>query len=96
MDDYISREAAIEAVCRRCHYEFPEAEPCGDCLVKTAIMAVPAADAKRVRQGKWIEDDYGFNSCSECGYEWDESEYKTLFCPECGAKMDLEDDQNED
>lgn len=97
MDDYIRREAAIEAVCRRCNYEFPEDEPCGDCLVKAAIMVVPAADAEPVRRARWIEDDYGFNSCSECGYEWDENEHKTLFCPECGATMELGgDEQNED
>lgn len=51
MSDYISREAAIEAVCRRCKYAFPEDEPCGDCPAKAAIMAVPAADVAEVRHG---------------------------------------------
>lgn len=53
MDDYISRKAAIEAVCRRCKYAFPEDEPCGDCLAKAAIMAVPSADVAEVRRGRW-------------------------------------------
>lgn len=51
MDDYISREAAIEAVCRRCKYAFPEDEPCGDCPAKAAIMAVASADVAEVRHG---------------------------------------------
>lgn len=40
--------------------------------------------------GKWISDDYGYNRCSECGYEHDHPEEKTLYCPGCGAYMDPE------
>lgn len=90
MDDCISREAAIEAVCRRCHYEFPEAEPCGDCPAKAAITAVPAADVEPVRHGRWgnyeLRPD-GYR-CSYC-----KNTFRTCqrFCPNCGAEMDLED-----
>lgn len=40
---------------------------------------------QRSRAGKWIEDDYGFFSCSVCGF--DEPEYTDTECPCCGAKM---------
>ena len=79
MSDYIEREAAMEIVTRTT----------GDYAAAwSEIRRLPAADVAPVVHGRWIEDEYGFNSCSECGYEWDESEYKTLFCPDCGAKMD--------
>ena len=41
--------------------------------------------------GEWIEDDYGYFHCSECGYEHDSPEYITPYCPHCGAKMDEEE-----
>lgn len=40
------------------------------------------------KTGEWIEDDYSFYHCSNCGYEWDEREHVTPYCPNCGAKMD--------
>lgn len=43
--------------------------------------------------GEWIEDDYGFNRCSECGWDWDEREQATPYCPNCGAKMEGEGDE---
>ena len=51
------------------------------------IDEMPAADVEPVRRGEWIEDDYAFNRCSECGYEFDSPEIKTPYCPNCGAKM---------
>lgn len=39
------------------------------------------------KKGEWIEDDYGFYRCSECGFEWDEPEMVSRFCPNCGAEM---------
>lgn len=42
--------------------------------------------------GEWIEDDYGYCHCSECGFEDDEPEYFTPFCPACGAHMEDDDD----
>ncbi|MCD8018414.1 MAG: hypothetical protein LUF92_02165 [Clostridiales bacterium] len=50
------------------------------------IYDMPATDVEPVRHGSWIEDDYGFYSCSECGFEWDESEHTMDYCPSCGAK----------
>ena len=106
MSDYISREAAIEAVCRRCNYAFPEDEPCGDCPAKAAIMAVPAADVAEVRRGRWEcythshycgNDKYGdpvFMDGVVYYCSNPKCRRKTVikenFCPSCGSKMDLE------
>lgn len=61
----------------------------------------PTIDAAPVVHGKWVENKYGYMTCSNCDscpleartgslitmhYEPYESEY----CPHCGAKMDLE------
>lgn len=56
------------------------------------INATPAIDAVPVVHGRWIEDNYGYFHCSECGFEWDESEVTSKYCPDCGAKMDGGDD----
>lgn len=37
---------------------------------------------------EWIADDYGYNRCSECGYEQDSPECVTPYCPHCGAHME--------
>lgn len=51
--------------------------------------AACGVDLRPVVRGQWIEDQYGFVRCSECGMEWDEPEHpETSFCPSCGAKMD--------
>ena len=46
-----------------------------------------AMEIAPVTHGEWIEDDYGYNHCSACGWEWDEPESVTPYCPHCGAKM---------
>ena len=57
----------------------------------SVLSTMQAADVAPVRHGKWIEDEYGYIHCSECGSEWDEPEPQwTPFCPMCGAKMDKE------
>lgn len=60
-------------------------------FVKKVIDNAPSCFSSQ-GLGEWIEDDDGFNRCSECGWEWDESERVTPYCPECGAKMDGGDD----
>lgn len=40
------------------------------------------------KECEWIEDEYGYIHCSECGMEWDEPEHpQTNFCPNCGKRM---------
>lgn len=56
--------------------------------IRAVIEKEPGEDVKPVAHAHWNEDEYGFYSCPNCGYEWDEAEYKTKYCPECGAKMD--------
>ena len=53
-----------------------------------AVVSIPAVDAVEVRHGRWIEDDYGFWRCDQCGYKWDEPVVVPPYCPHCGAKMD--------
>ncbi len=43
------------------------------------------------KMGHWVEDQYGYNRCSECGYEHGSPEYVTPFCPGCGAHMEDEE-----
>lgn len=52
------------------------------------IENAPTIDAVPVTHGEWIEDDYGYNRCSACGWEWDEPESVSPYCPHCGAKME--------
>ena len=110
MDDYISREAAIEAVCRRCNYAFPEDEPCGDCPAKAAIMAVPAADVAEVRHAQWDcyitsrycgNDEYGDPVYKDVVVHYcpnpkcrRKTVIKENYCPNCGTKMDLEEEND--
>lgn len=53
-----------------------------------AIESIPAADVAPVRHGRYIIDDNGDSSCSECG-EWYLDVTKN-YCPNCGARLDLE------
>lgn len=52
------------------------------------LRAIPAADVQPVRHGRYIIDDNGDSSCSECG-EWYLDVTKN-YCPNCGARLDLE------
>ena len=75
--DYISRDAAINAV-----YEaYADGESAYDALEK-----LPAADVRPVVRGRW-EYNPGDNIpyCSECMMPQDSECY---FCPNCGAMME--------
>ena len=92
MNDYISREAAIEDF-EQCNRENPVWTPQ---RVKTLLMRIPAADVEPVRHGEWIED-HDYLKCPECGVMvmrdftfFDIGDWN--YCPSCGAKMDLEAD----
>lgn len=101
MDDYISREAAVEQ-CKR-HSDYTAWS------IKDGIEAIPAADVER--QGRWES----YTHSRYCGIDADgepvyrdgvvyycsnpkcrrKTVIKENYCPNCGAKMDLEDENNE-
>lgn len=90
MDDLISRQAAIDALCNmHCgctisdcplNYEEDGAEECADVRW---LMGLPSAQ----RKGKWIHKPgiYGVVYCSECDFELHIND--TPYCPNCGAEM---------
>ena len=96
MDDYISREAALETI-KSLYPSMPlvklnadkwheKNKAYMDC--ETAIEDLPAADVRPVVRGKWIKNGWSIN-CSECGFDMPYTIRN--FCPNCGAKMDLEE-----
>ena len=92
MSDYISREAAKEAVQNALAFHSYAGGTAASALDK-----IPAADVRPVVIGKWLEREdmyYGWNiwECSNCHEEFcieegtpKDNEYK--FCPNCGAEM---------
>ena len=100
MDDYISREAAKNAL-RAQRHRFTVADEANgygnvkwsECVIyaetaENAIDAIPATEVKPVGRGKWKWSDDFFETlvCSECGYDT-EDRIKQNFCPNCGADM---------
>ena len=80
-----------------------------DCIA-IEIEGLPAADLEPVRHGRWEhkKNDYSVAWCSKCKGLFDTTwhgktakEYFAKFveayryCPRCGAKMDLEDETND-
>ena len=107
MAKYIDRGALIEWLKRIRLIDLSDGR--GLCRVimeddfKKAINKMPKgiiADVAPVVHGRW-EKQSGLYSCSECGktcpydVQADVIEYWTCnYCPECGAKMDLEDEED--
>jgi hypothetical protein len=101
MDEYISREAAIETL-RPYKVDTFKIGFVDDTIdgfndgIDTAISklsAMPAADVRPVVKAHWIyhEDDFeDYYECSHCHDEYVvyESNMEWKFCPTCGAKMD--------
>ena len=84
MNEYIEREAAIEATK---HAWAKGLEP------SQYIETIPAANVAPVRHGRWIQCKYMDKSakCSECGGYYTRftvNERYPEYCPYCGAKMD--------
>ena len=93
MSDYISRQAAIDALPKPqiCEYmdEFGAGRNSCAYDAEKAIEDIPAADVAPVVHGKWIENsipDSMLKMCSDCGFTC--GAYSFNFCPNCGAKMD--------
>ncbi len=102
MSDYISREAAVKIAQK---YGLVNGSALGrhtglaDCIA-IEIEGLPAADVEPVRHGRWMheETEGGFHiwSCSRCGRGMNGNPKGTdLYCYHCGAKMDLEDETND-
>ncbi len=96
MAEYIEREKVYEMLhaIGGCGAEPRSWADGWDKAIDTAIeklAEIPAADVRPERYGQWIEDEYAYNRCSECGFEYEGPEYVTPYCPNCGAKMDGED-----
>ena len=90
MADYISREAFKKKyLC--CGY-LPE-------MSEKEFDEFPTADVEPVRHGRWGKKQGGFlefAACSLCGEETPTVGIIPNYCPYCGAKMDLEDENNDD
>ena len=99
MSDYISREAALEIV-KRTSGDYAAAF--------SEIRKLPAADVEPVRRGRWISWEDADNcipspnrhECSVCHNAAqvlvNNIELLSNYCPLCNAKMDLEDENNDD
>lgn len=62
----------------------PAAVKCVEIIKNATTFAEPPR-----KNGTWVEDKFGYNACSECGYEWDTPEYdEAKYCPQCGAMME--------
>ena len=94
MTDYISREAAIEALCGYCNGRFGEdaCEP-PDCSLYGLLNRIPAADVREVKRGKWENELKTYKCsftdvCSKCG----KRRIRDHYCSNCGADMRGTDD----
>lgn len=91
--DYISREAAIDAVCGDCEYN--ATQDCEECRMDR-LVNIPPADVRPVVHGEWttrrtLEHD-GEWWCTACGegitiYMGEDRADRYNFCPHCGADM---------
>ena len=89
--EYIERQAAFNALLNLA----PKVDGDGYCWVirgdaAAAIDALPTADLRPVRRGKWTLNKDGSGTCSECGFVqnscWDLDNWDN-FCHHCGADM---------
>ena len=91
MNEYIDREAAVDAV-TGIYYDTPEINLTAE-KFEAEINGIPAADVAPVRHGRWInKGEYAV--CTECGgrsgTQYDGVEpvpLRAQFCQNCGAKM---------
>lgn len=83
MSDYISREAAFDAVYHQFCASSDETESALNAAIEE-IRAIPAADVRPVVRGRWALCLKGEIACTNCGSR---SKRKTNYCPNCGADM---------
>ena len=102
MDDYISRQAAIEALDEEPDVWSDDGYSYGlrdqwryD---KSAIEAVQSADVRENVHGNWVgidDDPCETFECDRCGFvldDWIQGAFYN-FCPNCGADMRKEGDK---
>lgn len=94
--DLISRQAAIDALCRECA---PVGYECqADCTeVEILRKLPPVTPTERTGTWRWVDfwtkdrtrTRHGIE-CSECGecYDWDDPYVFPSYCSACGAKME--------
>ena len=92
MDDSISRQAALNALCDNCD-TVQAVCPHFPCKRYTSIEVLPSAQPVRMK-GQWIHDGYDFPHgndwihCSVCGKKGiNVPADLTNFCSNCGADM---------
>ena len=88
MNEYIDREAAVDAV-TGIYYDTPEINLTAE-KFEAAINGIPAADVAPVRHGRWERTADGAALCTACKRKMNPSQYGYAFCSLCGAKMDGE------
>lgn len=110
MDDYISRQAAVDALQKEINKGIPPFNDvlgsirCGVRLARNIVEDLPSADVQPVRHGKWIKHilknanvPWG-HDCSNCG-EWfvigNDTAERYKYCPHCGAHMEGVSDEIE-
>ena len=96
VNDNISRQAAIDALCNRCDlvHDVPCTEECNDIKI---LRKLPSTD----RTGKWLKNKHWSSErwevdykCSECGYITVFTPKYVPFRPNCGADMRGVDDES--
>jgi hypothetical protein len=88
MSEYIEREAAKLRIFEYGVKHRDNANIASACeILERQINSIPAADARPVVRGKWIDYQQGrwvYAKCSECETVHD---VRSNFCPNCGADM---------
>ena len=88
MSDYISRKAAINAICANAPREATRQSATIEAIF--AINDLPAEDVRENTPGEWEMRD-GLATCTICGKTPDQSRAIRIlewhYCPMCGAEM---------
>jgi len=100
MDNLISRQAAIDAICNVCGndcdtnefiYDAPQDEQVIMCPEHYVLSNLPSVKSER-KKGNWLIHKFGDDAkCSECGMTFRDVydiENSDSFCRRCGAKME--------
>ena len=77
MDEYIDREAAVDAV-TDIYYDTPEINLTAE-KFEAAINGIPAADVAPVRHGRWERTADGAALCTACKRKMNPSQYGYAF-----------------